>query len=376
VNGRDLIPDAGVVLFASIHRNGAVDGLITEVVLDAPLNIVGRNLTASPYLRFLLAGSIAVYRSPATAAESRENLRCLQEAARIAMSGRQVLMFPEGTSKLGPGLLPVKKGMAHLAKLAVKAAKNEKPVHIVPIGLHYTRGFAFRSDVEVTFGPSLTVAQKEANDPDLLTLRIAQAMAGVGVIFRDADEQRQGELFADMTCFLAPSTSHREAALAYGSGALGEDLRHRFAAAVAGYDRHRPPPILPKNSLFKELLQFLIRTPLILTALLVNLLPCVGAPLVALRQADDDNVITLWRLLAGVPLWGLQFIFSMLAVVLILPQSLVPLLAGFGLVSWAGCRVYPRWRLSLAAITNYFSRRRHQYMEATKVVEEWLQQRI
>lgn len=85
VNGRDLIPDAGVVLFASIHRNGAVDGLITEVVLDAPLNIVGRNLTASPYLRFLLAGSIAVYHSPATAAESRKNLRYLQEAARIEM---------------------------------------------------------------------------------------------------------------------------------------------------------------------------------------------------------------------------------------------------------------------------------------------------
>ena len=374
VSGRELLPVDGAVLLACTHRNGAVDGLVMEVVLGRPLGIVGRNLTASPYLRFLLAGSIPIHRHPATPADNRENLQQLQEAARAALAGRQLLMFPEGTSKLGPTLLPVKKGMAYLARLATKAAKG-RPVRIVPVGLHYSRGFAFRSDVEVVFGDPFAVTPEEAGDLQALTARVAAAMAGVAVSFADREAQRQGELFADLICAANPAASHRAACLAYGSGRVADGLRERFAAAMAGIDRHARVPVLPAGGrLAWELAILLVGAPAVLAALIANLLPCVGAPLVAHRMADDDNVITLWRLLSGLPLWSLQIVLLLLAVMAVRPAMLLPFFAGYGLFTWVGCKLYPRWRLAFAAVRNRFSGQRQQCRAATQVVDEWLRE--
>jgi 1-acyl-sn-glycerol-3-phosphate acyltransferase len=368
VHGQDRLPGSGTVLYACVHRNGAVDGLVMETVLDDALGVAGKNLTRSALLRLLLGEHVAIHRHPATPAENRENLRQLKKVAALAVGGKPVAMFPEGTSKLGPNLLPVRKGMAYLARLAVKEGRGE-PVRIVPVGLHYERGFAFRSAVEVTFGAPLTVTEADVRDLDALTERITEAMGTVAVSFRDAEEQRRGELFADLATALDPGASHRRACLDYASGQVPEAVREAFDAAVAGRDRHGSPPVLPHGGLVLGTLEFLFLTPIILAALAANLLPVLGGVIAARIMADDDNVITLWRLLAGLPLWCVQGLGYCLWAAFH-PAWALPMAAGYVASSLIGAAVYWRWKRAFAGLRNLFGGRGKELRRCAALVKE------
>ena len=370
VRGRAPESGAGTVLYACVHRNGAVDGLVMETVLADALGVAGKNLTRSALLRLFLGEYVDIHRNPSTPAENRENLRQLKRAAALAVGGKPVAMFPEGTSKLGPNLLPVKKGMAYLARLAVKEGDG-RPVHIVPVGLHYERGFALRSAVEVTFGEPLVVTEKDAKDLDGLTERITESMGTVAVLFRDADEQRRGELFADLVADLDPGASHRRACLDYASGKVPETVREAFDQAVAGRDRHGPPPVLPHRGGLWGALEFLLLTPFVLGALAANPLPVLGGWVAAKTMADDDNVVTLWRLLAGAPLWCVQTVGYLLWAVLH-PVWALPMAAGYLALSGAGVAVYWRWKRGLAGLGNLFGGNGPKLRRCAAMVGEWL----
>jgi hypothetical protein len=333
--------------------------------------VAGKNLTRSAYLRLFLGEHVDIHRHPATPAENRENLRQLKRAAALAAGGKPVAMFPEGTSRLGPGLLPVRKGMAYLARLAVKEGRGE-PVRIVPVGLHYERGFAFRSAVEVTFGAPLVVSEKETRNLDALTERIAGAMAEVAVSFRDAEEQRRGELFADLVTALDPGASHRRACLDYASGQVPEAVREAFDHAVAGRDRHGPPPVPPQGGPVLGTLEFLLLTPFVLAALAANLLPVPGGAMAAGIMADDNNVVTLWRLLAGLPLWCAQALGYCLWAAFH-PAWALPMAAGYVAVSLVGAAVYWRWKRAFPGLRNLFGGRGRELRQCAALVKEWHQ---
>ncbi|WP_171253104.1 1-acyl-sn-glycerol-3-phosphate acyltransferase, partial [Acinetobacter baumannii] len=64
-----------------------------------------------------------------------------------------VLIFPEGTSELGPSLLPIKKGAAFMCHTLLAEAGEEETLSLVPLGLHYEEGWRFRSAAEIHIGP-------------------------------------------------------------------------------------------------------------------------------------------------------------------------------------------------------------------------------
>ena len=369
--GADDVPKEGAVLFACVHRNGAVDGLVMGATLDGALGIAGKNLSGSAYLRLFLGDHVAVYRHPATPAENKENLRQLKRAAQMATQGRRVVMFPEGTSKLGPRLLPVKGGMAHLARLTLKEGQG-MPVHVVPVGLHYSRGFEFRSDVEVTFGRAMRIGEEDVRDLDALTERITRGMEAVAVLFADAEEQRRGELFADMVCGLDDTCSHREACRAYAARDIPPDVLASVESAIGDTDRHALPPVVPPAGLVPWVLRFLLLTPMVCLFFAANLLPLLGGYCAGRIMADDDNVVTLWRILAGVPLWGVQMAIY-LGLAICFPPWAAILFFGYALFSWGGVAVFQRWKRLLAGTMNRIKGRGEMIRQANDRVREWRQ---
>lgn len=369
VFGTENIPENGAVLLSCVHRNGAVDGVVMESVLHNPVGIAGNNLTGSAYMRMFLGESVAIHRRPSTPAENRENLRQFKKVASTALDGRPVVMFPEGTSKLGPNLLPIKRGLAYLARLTLKEGRDI-PVSIVPVGLHYTRGFEFRSDVEISYGTPISISKDNVQNLDELTARIADAMGDVAVIFPDAEEQRRGELFADTVCTLNDAHSHRSACLAYAARELPQKLCDSFNETVKGHDRHSLPPVFPKHGQALGWLECILLSPLILLFFMANLLPLAGGYAAAHIMADDDNVITLWRILTGVPLWAVQMI-TYLAIALIVPDYAAALTIPYIAVTCLGILGYRRWKSALAGVMNLWSNQRKSIEETDRLIREW-----
>lgn len=368
--GTENIPDHGVILFACVHRNGAVDGVVMESVLPNPIGIAGKNLTGSPYLRLFFGESIAIYRHPSTSAENRENLRQFKQVARLALDGRPIVMFPEGTSALGPSLLPVKRGLAYLARLTFKEA-GEIPVFIVPVGLHYSRGFEFRSDVEITYGASFNVGKDDVQDLDVLTKRITNAMSTVAVNFKNTEEQRYGELFADSVCSQHKANSHRNACLVFANNNIPLTLRKVFISTIESYNRDALPPILPKYGMGFGLLEFILLSPIIFVFFMANIFPLTGTYTAARILADDDNVITLWRTLVGVPLFTVQMLMYLVTAFFI-PQYAFHIFAIYSISTLLGVLTYRRWKVSLAGVVNMFSKQRKVIMKTNKLIEKWI----
>lgn len=369
VNSYSLPEKEGIVIFASTHRNGAVDGPVLEGLLPVPLLIAGKNLAKAPLLGLLLGDCITIYRHPASVAEQRQNIRQLKRAADAAIAGRQLIMFPEGTSSLGPGLQPIKRGVEYLVRW-IRKKERARPVHIIPVGLHYGRGFEFRSRVEVVFGPAITVSE-ENRPPGQLTRQLARAMARVAVIFPDRESQRRAELFADMVCALYPDQSHRAACLAYRDGMLSADLQGQFERFIKGRPRHGRPPVVTREPL-SDLIRLALVSPVVLAAFILNLLPVLGAWLVAGKMADDDNVITLWRLLAGPPLLACQLLGYLILVCRLSPGGGLLFLVLYGGISWSGILLYDRWRRLWHGWMGMFSPDRKRIICLQEEIGQWL----
>lgn len=365
--GRQHVPASGPVFFACTHRNGAVDGCVVSTVLTRPLFILGANLTDSPLMRIFFGGHLAINRTPRTLAENRENRDKLAAAARMATAGRQVVMFPEGTSWLGPTLRPVRKGMAWLIRQALKELPE---IVVIPTGLHYERGDVLRSDVEVHFGPPLRFSPEDAANLDAITTRLADALSGVAVIFTDADAQTQGECLAHAALHLDPGLSHRNICRAFAHAELPAVLMDSVQSLYG--NGFRRPPILPATSILRTGLHALLLSLVVLPAGLINLPTCLGAFLLAGRYADDTNVVTLWRMLTGSALWVLQTLIQ-LAVLFRFCGILAPLiLAGMLALSRAGLRAWRPWKTDLLCLRNALSAQRTTLVTLTSEIRQWL----
>jgi len=225
--------------YVSNHRNGAVDGfVIFSIFKQKMISVIGKNLTNNAFMRFFFGGQIEIYRSPANMAEMRHNKNESNRINAEIENGTSVLMFPEGTSHLGKGLLEFKDGVAH-----VVSSLEEQT--IVPIGLHYEKGWSFRSHVFVHIGEPVTLVGKNKKE------KTEEIKSHLERVYDDHYEFRK-----------------------------------------------------PKKNLFLAIILF----PIIFLFFIFNLLVFVIPYAVGKKFADDLNVIALWRILSGVPTFILQTI--------------------------------------------------------------------
>ena len=126
-----------------------------------------------------------------------QNAAALDQCRRLLADCGALVIFPEGTSSLGPAHLPFKSGAA---SIAVDALAQGVPLSVVPLGIHYERAWAFRSKVEVVVGEPLDTSFAHGLS-DLGRLkemkrRMNAALELVGVNFPSVETQENAERLA------------------------------------------------------------------------------------------------------------------------------------------------------------------------------------
>jgi 1-acyl-sn-glycerol-3-phosphate acyltransferase len=143
----ERLPEDGPCLYVALHRNGAVDGFVYRQAVPRAVFLISSQLRRSFLARCFFCG-IAVTRR-GDAGDRSENTAALRECVQLLADGGGLVVFPEGTSSLGPRHLPFRNGAA---SIALEALGRQVPLRIVPLGIHYEQAWAFRSRVEVVVG--------------------------------------------------------------------------------------------------------------------------------------------------------------------------------------------------------------------------------
>lgn len=300
--------DAGPVLFIGTHRNGAVDGFVHRAVLPETSFLVSAQLRSNPIGRLFFCG-IEVARTK-DEGDTTANAGALQRCVDHLLGGGRLFVFPEGTSTLGPRHLPYRSGAARIALAYAEACG--RPLRVVPVGIHYEQPWAFRSRVEIVVGepvesrlpPHLTAGARLGE----MRRRLTHALESVGVNVASEEEFREASQLA-YAATLGTDRSFAATLKALEAGIPTElrIARDRFEAACGSRRpwRHQDVPLFPGSSVLPYALALVALAPFVIAGALLNLPPLLAGALAARRFADGPNVIALWRILVGVPVFGI-----------------------------------------------------------------------
>lgn len=345
--GREHLPSDGPVLYAMLHRNGAIDGMIYHVVFPRATFLISTQLTRSLFGRLFFTG-IPVARDKDDGGR-RDNAASLARCVEQLSAGGELAIFPEGTSDLGPRHLPFKPGIAVILSRALSAGTT---VTVIPVGLFYQQPERFRSDVTVVVGPpvdtSLDPALDKGERVEALMQRITRALEALGVnvdtredltrIERLAATAADGDAGRYYRTLKGLERSPMPAPICDEWQRLEQSIDRGEIATAYG------APVFSKRGALWSLAWLMIQAPLTGAAVLASFPPLAAGWWAGRRFADARNTIALWRLLIGFPVLCL-WLLIVGGITLALGRPLI--LAGYVLLSAAGLILYPelieRW---------------------------------
>lgn len=302
---RDRLPSSGPVLYVCLHRNGAADGFVYHRLDPCGVFLISTQLLRSFFGRMFFSG-IAVARK-SDAEDSGSNAAALDACVDLLQYGGALMVFPEGTSSLGPRHLPFKSGAA---KVAVDALGRGVPLRIVPLGIHYEEAWAFRSNVEIAVGEPVTTEMPDGLG-DLGKLkemkrRMDAALEGVGVNFASREMMETASRLAyamrlETGRDYFSSLKVLEKGVPEPLAGCWEELSAE--AASRGMLRHQGVPLFPCTSFWGHALALLLLVPPVVGGVLANFPPLILGWMAAKKLADEDNVVALWRILVGLPVF-------------------------------------------------------------------------
>jgi 1-acyl-sn-glycerol-3-phosphate acyltransferase len=387
----DRLPQRGPVLYLGLHRNGAVDGFVYHQALQGPTFMISTQLLRNWFARLFFTG-IAVTRTKDEGDRAGNN-QALQGCLEHLQKGGALFVFPEGTSSLGPRHLPFKSGALWLILEYLETPAP--PLQVIPVGIHYECPWAFRAKVEVVIGqplelsllpdgkggaeksepaefglsrgalspgPEATYAKEGAVSqvPKSITLsrlkglkRCAQSgLEEVGINVVGDEYQKNIQRLAYVSTLATPRS--------YFSSlkALEKQIPEPILRAAAGMDStlqrgrlllHQGVPLVPMGPVLFYVFALLILSPVVLAAMLLNAPPLLAGFLAGKKFPDDVNVISLWKVLVGIPTFLIWM--SAVCITCILMGKPVWLLVYAGL-TWAGLHLYYRVKKLAVAVHN------------------------
>lgn len=306
----ERLPAGGPVLYVVMHRNGAVDGFVYHELVPRGIFMISTQLQRGFFTRLFFSG-IAVARRK-DEEDGSGNEAALRQCVQVLKDGGELMVFPEGTSSLGPRHLPFKSGAV---RLALDALAQGVPLRIVPLGIHYERAWAFRSKVEVVVGKpvptELAGDLSEMGRLKELKRRMTAALESVGANFASAADQEHAERLAYVaTLGTARGYFNSLKALEAGIPNNLSENRRVLDSRLAGRRvlLHQGVPLFPVGPWIFYAVLLVLLAPLVLAGTLLNAPPMLVGWLAARRFADDRNVIALWRILVGLPLGLVWFV--------------------------------------------------------------------
>ncbi len=137
--GKENVPDKGGYIIIANHQN-YLDPIYMSFGLKRQIRFMGKaELFRTPVLKWIYygIGGFPVERGKGDNA-------AIDKSLEIIKSGQILGMFPEGTRS--------KDGEPLRAKSGVALISNATNADILPCGLRYSRGIAFRSQVTISYG--------------------------------------------------------------------------------------------------------------------------------------------------------------------------------------------------------------------------------
>jgi 1-acyl-sn-glycerol-3-phosphate acyltransferase len=351
------LPEGGPALYVALHRNGAVDGFVYHQVVPRGIFLVSTQLLRGFFARLFFCG-IAVARKHDEEDHS-QNDAALRQCIQLLADGGELIVFPEGTSSLGPSHLPFKSGAV---RIALDALARGVPLRIVPLGIHYERAWAFRSKVEVVVGEpvstELPAGLSELGRLKEMRRRMTIALESVGTNFASVEAQQNAERLAYAATLGTPRT-YFDSLKSLETG-VPEPLLARWRElephlASRRVLLHQGVPLFPTGPWVLYAALLLVLGPIVLAGALVNLPPLLAGWLAARKFADGPNVIALWRILVGLPLLVLWFGFVTVALLFLGGWWWLP---GYALLTFAGLELLYRAKKLAVAVWNGLANRR------------------
>lgn len=306
--GEADVPE-GPVLFLGTHRNGILDALIYSNVLGRMTFVLAKRLHKTLPGRIFFGG-IGVVREKDDATRDG-NRKALKLCRTYLARGRRIFLFPEGTSSLGPRLLEIKPGAAKIALSALRARPDLK---VIPVAVSYERAWGFRSRAEVRLGSPIDLAdiflQSTSERFGMVQQRIEDGLHHVASEFETETAQEASEIAGNVR--RAAGAGSHSASVKACAVKMTPELEERWqslkrASEEAGAKRYNRVPLAPGGSTHTHILTLIGLGPFVAFILTANAPVLTAARFLAARLADDRNVISLYRLLVGLPLmiiWG------------------------------------------------------------------------
>jgi 1-acyl-sn-glycerol-3-phosphate acyltransferase len=349
---RERLPDTGPVLYLGLHRNGAVDGFVYHRALNAPVFLISTQLRKNRFARLFFDG-IAVTRTK-DEGDRKQNEAALRQCVEHLQAGGRLFVFPEGTSSLGRRHLPFKSGAVWL--LLDYLEGTNPPLAVIPVGIYYECPWAFRAKVEVVPGrpipTDLPAVASRMERLKILKRRVQAALEEVGVNVASDEFQEQIQRAAYVATLRTPrsyfkSLKAMERAVPEPIADQWRKLEPEMRHAKLWF--HQGVPLFPAGPMALYALAFVISAPIVAAALLCNLPPIAAGWYAGRKFPDDRNVISLWKILVGVPAFAAWI--TLLAVAMLLLRKIWWLLA-YAAITWLGLKLYYRFKKLAVAVHN------------------------
>ena len=351
------LPTAGPVLYVGLHRNGAVDGFVYHQAVPRAVFMLAARLRKNIFGRIFFSG-IEVVRTKDRAgdeAAAETNARALEECLKLLRAGGALFVFPEGTSSLGPRHLPYKSGAARLV-LDYLESPGAPPLRVVPVGIHYESPWTFRDRVEVLVGEPVSVELPAGLSPvgrlREMRRRIEAGLDSVGI---NVASEQELELI-QRAAYAATLGTERSYARTLKQ--LERGLPPRLAAEWQALEPelkqrrlwfHQGVPLFPMGQPVLYLVALLVFGALALPGTLLNLPPLLAGAWAGRRFPDGPNVIALWKMLVGVPVF---VVWSCVSLIVCLAAGQPLWLAGYCAATMLSLKLWYRVRKLAVAVHN------------------------
>ena len=162
VKGKENLPKDGAIIIGSNHTSALLDPLVILRAMNSDTVFMARaDIFRKPFLKkvFCFFKMLPIFRIRDGYAAVKQNEEIIAKCVKVLKHRIPLALFPEATHRPKHSLLPLSKGIFHIALEANKQFGHERPVYIVPMGLEYGRYFRYRSGVVATYGEPINVTE-------------------------------------------------------------------------------------------------------------------------------------------------------------------------------------------------------------------------
>ena len=162
VRGKENLPKDGAVIIGCNHTSALLDPLVILRAQNRGTVFMTRaDIFRKPFLQkvFTFLRMLPIFRIRDGYAAVKQNEEIIAKCGDVLQHGYPLALFPEATHRPKHSLLPLSKGIFHIALEANKRFGHERPVYIVPMGLEYGKYFDYRSTVVATYGEPINVTE-------------------------------------------------------------------------------------------------------------------------------------------------------------------------------------------------------------------------